>query len=84
MLACIAGATRTPTFESSNPADGGSLARPMEASQVAKGALASLGRVPSMIPGSVNRVAAYVMRLLPRAQAVSFISRATRRMYGAR
>lgn len=84
MLACIAGATRTPTFESSKPADGGALARPMEASQVAKEALASLGRVPSMIPGGVNRAAAYVMRLLPRAQAVSFISRATRRMYGAR
>ena len=84
VLACIAGATRTPTFESSKPADGGTLARPMEASQVAREALASLGSVPSMIPGGVNRAAAYVMRLLPRAHAVAFISRATRRMYGAR
>jgi len=85
VLACIAGATRTPTFESSMPADGGALARPMEAAQVAREALASLGgREPSVIPGGVNRVAAYAMRLLPRARAVSFISRATRRMYGAR
>ncbi|MFT3921595.1 MAG: SDR family NAD(P)-dependent oxidoreductase [Myxococcales bacterium] len=82
VLACVAGATRTPTFESSQPADGGALARPMEAQQVAREALAKLGATPSMIPGSVNRAAAYVMRFLPRAQAVSFISRATRKMYG--
>ncbi len=84
VLACIAGATRTPTFEKSEPADGGAFARPMKASQVAREALAALGSGPSMIPGSLNRAASLVMRLLPRARAVSLISHATRRMYGGR
>jgi short-subunit dehydrogenase len=84
VLACVAGATRTPTFESSQPADGGSLAKPMGAEQVAEEALAALGRGPSMIPGALNRAAAVVMRALPRARAISIISAATRRMYGGR
>jgi short-subunit dehydrogenase len=84
VLACIAGATRTPSFERSAPQDGGSLARPMEAEPVVLEALARLGQRPSMIPGRINRAAARVFRLLPRAQSVTFISNATRRMYGAR
>jgi short-subunit dehydrogenase len=82
VLACIAGATRTPTYENSKPADGGTFARPMEAARVAQDALASLGHGPSTIPGGINRIASYVMRFLPRAQAISLISGATRRMYG--
>jgi short-subunit dehydrogenase len=81
VLACVAGATRTPSFENSRPADGGNLARPMEADQVAREALEALGRVPSMIPGRLNRAAALVMRMLPRARAIGLVSQATRKMY---
>ncbi len=84
VLTCVAGATRTPTFESTNPQDAGSLARPMEADQVAREALAALGHGPSMIPGRLNRAVARGMRLLSRANATRFISDATRRMYGER
>ena len=84
VLTCVAGATRTPTFESTNPQDAGSLARPMEAEQVAREALAALGQGPSVIPGRLNRAVARAMRLLSRASATRFISDATRRMYGAR
>ncbi len=84
VLTCVAGATRTPTFESTNPQDAGSLARPMEADQVAREALAALGKGPSVIPGRLNRAVARAMRLVSRKSATSFISDATRRMYGAR
>lgn len=84
VLTCVAGATRTPTFESTNPQDAGSLARPMEADQVAREALVALGRGPSMIPGTLNRAVARAMRLVSRKNATRFISDATRRMYGAR
>ena len=83
VLTCIAGATRTPSFERTSPADGGALARPMEAEQVAREALLCLGRTSTMVPGRINRLASRIMRLLPRAQASSFISTATRRMYGS-
>jgi len=84
VLTCVAGATRTPTFESTQPQDGGSLARPMEADQVVREALAALGKGPTLIPGRLNRAVARAMRMASRAQATRFISDATRRMYRAR
>ncbi len=81
VMACVAGATRTPTFERSNPRDAGALARPMDADVVAREALAALGKTRTFFPGRVNRVAAIAMRLLPRARASKIISNATRRMY---
>jgi len=82
VMTCVAGATRTPTFESTQPRDAGSLARPMESAQVAQEALAALSKQSTLIPGKLNRVVASAMRLLPREQATNFISRATHRMYG--
>ncbi len=84
VLACVAGATRTPEYERTQPQDAGSLARPMEAEQVALEALAGLGHGPTLIPGRLNRAVASAMRLVSRGQATRFISNATRRMYGAR
>lgn len=81
VMACVAGATRTPTFERSKPRDAGALARPMDADTVAREALAALGTTSTFFPGRINRMAAVAMRLLPRARASRIISNATRRMY---
>jgi short-subunit dehydrogenase len=81
VVACRAGATRTPGYEASK-------ARPsrvplLEASFVADKALAALGRGPSVVPGAFYRWSAFVMeRLLPRRTAIRIMGRATRRLYG--
>lgn len=80
VLACRAGATRTPAFEASRPSGGPA---PMEPSIVVSHALSSLGRTSSVIPGWFNRTAAFLMaRVLPRGVAVRTMGRATRKMYG--
>jgi short-subunit dehydrogenase len=80
VLACCAGATRTPGYEASRPR--GRLV-PMSPGAVAAEALAALGRRPTAIPGRTNRLARLVMgRLLPRRTAVRLMGSATRRMYG--
>lgn len=80
VLACRAGATRTPAFERSQPAPG--PAPVMDAGPVAVEALAALGKVPSMVPGTLNRAVAFLMaRVMPRRAAVATMGRATRKMY---
>ena len=82
VLACRAGATRTPNFEATQPA--GSKAPVMESGAVVREALASLGRTPSMVPGLQNRLAAFALqRVLPRAFAVATMGRTLRKMYRA-
>ncbi len=80
MLACRAGATRTPGYASSRPNGTVPL---MEADDVAARALAALGRGPSVVPGALNRFAAFAFgRLLPRRIAIRIMGRATHRLYG--
>ena len=78
VLACCAGATRTPRYLASQRESGhGGMAAPeMEPGQVVAEALAALGKKPSMIPGIANRGAAWLMqRLLPRRTAVAIMGR---------
>jgi short-subunit dehydrogenase len=80
VLACCAGATRTPGYEASRPRGG---VRPMAPAAVAADALAALGRGPTTIPGATNRLARLVMgHLIPRRTAVRIMGTTTRRMYG--
>lgn len=80
VLACCAGATRTPGFVASRPASSG--APVMDPRTVVEAALDALPEGGgSMIPGVVNRVAAGVLRVMPRKLAVRVISRSTRQMY---
>jgi short-subunit dehydrogenase len=80
VVACRAGATRTPRYL----ADTGGASRSafvpeMEPTGVVREALASLGRTPSMVPGRANRLASWLMqRLLPRRSAVALMGRASR------
>jgi short-subunit dehydrogenase len=79
VLACRAGATRTPAYEESRPVGKVPL---MEPGPVVASALAALGRQPSMVPGWINRMADFFLsRLLPRRAAVRVMARATRSMY---
>ena len=80
VLACRAGATRTPAYERSKPAS--NQGPMMEPGPVAEQALDALGSGPSMVPGIANRLAALAMqRVLPRRAAVATMGKAMRKMY---
>lgn len=80
VLACRAGATRTPGYAASRPRRSVPL---MEPEDVARQALDALGHGPSAVTGALNRVAAFAFgRLLPRRASIQIMGRATRRLYG--
>lgn len=79
VLACRAGATRTPAYAASGPRAEVPL---MEPAAVVEEALRSLGHGPVAVAGRLNQAAAFLMgRLLPRRLAVQWMGRATRRLY---
>ena len=83
VVACRAGATRTPGYAASQPRP--SRVPLLEADHVARAALDALGRRPSVVPGAFYRFSAFVMiRLFPRRVAVRIMGRATRRLYAGR
>jgi len=85
VVACCAGRVRTPTYERSGARALRWPAPPLlEPEEVVRATLAGLGRGPLVIPGRLNRLAAFVTeRLLPRRVAVACVSAATRAMYPA-
>ena len=79
VVACRAGATRTPGFAASRPKRSVPL---QPAGEVAARALAALGRGPSVVTGGLNRLAAFAFaRLLPRRTSIRIMERAARRLY---
>jgi short-subunit dehydrogenase len=79
VLACRAGATRTPNYEASAPKGKVPL---MEPEAVARRALDSLGKRPSVVPGFVNRLGdVFMTRVLSRRAAIRFMGKTTRRLY---
>ena len=81
VVACRAGATRTPGYAASKPRP--SKVPLLEPGFVAAQTLAALGRGPSIVPGAFYRFSAFVMdRLLPRRLAIRIMGRATRKLYG--
>jgi len=84
VLACIAGATRTPGYLATRAP--GTRPPPGELAPdvVVRSALDALGRRAFVIPGAMNRFSAFVLtRLLPRKIAVEIISRNTEGLEGA-
>jgi len=80
VVACRAGATRTPGYEASRPRAKVPL---MEPEPVVEAALSALGRGPAVVAGGLNKLAAFAFsRLLPRRAAIRIMERATRRLYG--
>ena len=79
VLACRAGATRTPAYEKSQPDFSGPV---MEPAPVAEAALDALGGGPSHVAGGFNRMAAFFMgRVMSRRQAVGTMGKATAKIY---
>ncbi len=78
VLAVCAGATRTPRYLKRAV---GRAPGELDPDQVAREALASLGRGPLMIPGRFNRFASQAMRrLLPRRLAIRIMGGQTRHL----
>lgn len=79
VLACCAGATRTPGFLRSLGGRRGPWSMTPEA--VAEEALAALGGPPSMVPGVTNKLASQLLRrLLPRRSAVAIMGSETAKL----
>jgi short-subunit dehydrogenase len=79
VLACRAGATRTPAYERSQPDFSGPV---MEAAPVAEAAIAALGRAPSRVAGGLNRAAAFFMtHFMTRRQAIRMMGKTTAKIY---
>jgi len=73
------GSTRTPGWQSSQPAERRSPGpHVMEPGPVVAEALDGLGRDPHLVPGAENRAGAELLAKLPRRQAVELMSRITR------
>lgn len=80
VVACRAGATRTPGYERTKPQGSESIVG--EPGPVVSAALDSLGRSPSVVPGFINGLSTFLLgRLLPRRASVRIMSRAIRSMY---
>ncbi len=80
VLACRAGATRTPGYAASRPRRSVPL---MEPDAVVVQALSALGRRPTVVAGALNKAVAFAFaRLLPRRATIEIMGRATRRLYG--
>ena len=78
VLACAAGATRTPGFLQASPhGEPGTI----EPAQVVEEALGKLGRAGAMIPGRFNRFASFLMRrVFSRGTAVGILGNRTRNL----
>ena len=77
VIACSAGAVRTPGYAA---AAGRDAPGTLDPEQVVEHALRVLGRRPVVMPGFVNRSATLVMsRLLPRRAAIAILARSTAR-----
>jgi len=73
VLACCAGAIRTPGYASALTKDAPGT---MDPEEVAEAALRALGGGPVVVPGATNKLAAFVLRrLLPRRAAVAILGR---------
>ncbi len=77
VLACTAGAVRTPGYM--NSADQKDAPGTLDPEQVVEEALAALGSAPTVTPGMTNRIAKFFMgRLLPRKTAITIMHNNTK------
>ena len=75
MLACVAGAIRTPGWHRSGMRTAPGI---LPASRVATETYDRLGHGPAVVPGRITRTATVAMRLLPRRTAITLMARASR------
>ena len=77
VLACVAGAVRTPGYM--NSADHKDAPGTLDPEQVVEETLKSLGSAPTVTPGSFNKFAKFIMdRLLSRKRAIQIMHKNTK------
>lgn len=84
VLACCAGATLTPGYERVTPhrLPARFVPKPQDPADVAREALAALGRRPVVVTGRGNRIASFVMRrLFSRRLAIATMGKEMRKRY---
>jgi short-subunit dehydrogenase len=80
--ACCAGATATPGYLGSNPAEGFFRPSVMDPSRVASIAIKKLGKKTMIIPGFSNSLSFFLMsRILPHSTASAIVNKAMARTY---
>lgn len=83
VMACCAGATSTPNYIETQPEKSGFFAPKVQSPEaVASESLSRLGKQPSFISGTGNKVASFIMqKLLPRKMIVTIMGDTTKKMY---
>ena len=82
VMACLSGATATPTYLKSNPKYGFIKPLVMKPDNVAEAALNKLGKKALFIPGFSNRLNYFLLtRLMPRKMAASLANKTMGEMY---
>ena len=79
VIATVAGPIRTPGYEAAAEVD---VAHVLAPADVVAETLDALGRQPMVIPGWRARWSARMLRMLPRANVIRIMRRATRKMLG--
>jgi uncharacterized protein len=83
VIACCAGATSTPSFINTKPGKTSAFApRVQTPEEVVKECFEKLGKEPSFVTGTGNKIATFIMqKLLPRKMAINIMGDTTRKMY---
>src|SRR5665213_1793686 len=83
VIACCAGATATPNFIKTNPEKKGFFAPKVQCpEEVVQECFKHLGKKPSFIAGSGNKIASFIMQhILPGKMAINIMGDTTRIMY---
>jgi hypothetical protein len=83
VIACCAGATSTPGFIHTKPEKTSFFApRVQTPEEVVKECFEQLGKNPSFVTGTGNKLASFIMqRLMPRRLAITIMGDTTRKMY---
>jgi uncharacterized protein len=82
VMACCPAVVKTPGFLSDGHNPKGPTPMSMEPGEVAREAVAGLGRKRIVVPGAMSKVARFMMgRLMPRTTVVTIMGRSTRAMY---
>ncbi len=83
VIGCCAGATATPNFIKTNPEKANFFApRVQSPDEVVQECFKKLGKQPSFVTGTGNKVASFIMqKLMPRKMAIIIMGDTTRKMY---
>lgn len=83
VIACCAGATATPNYINTKPGPTSIFApRVQSPEEVVKECFEKLGKRPSFVTGTGNKIASFIMQnLMPRKMAVNIMGDTTRKMY---